>query len=302
MRISTHLHDAMTFDLELLRAFLAVVDCGSFTAAGVRLHRTQSTVSQQIRRLEEMTGRHLLDRTTRNVVPTEDGERLLGYARRILELNDEARQALAAPPSEHVARIGVPDDFSADRLTQTLATFANAHQRLRLEVTSALSRELRRLYDEGELDLALIKQHKGPSPARHTWAERLCWVDSRKHPTFGRDPVPLVVFPRSALYREEVIASMEALGRRSRISYVSQSLASLQAAVADGLGVSLLPARAVLDRHRVLGPETGLPSIETIEIALYHPPEADAVILQLAEQLSLIVEAATELELASTGA
>src|SRR6202011_2623882 len=104
------------FDLELLRSFVSVVDSGGFTRAGERVHRTQSTVSQQIKRLEEDVGQPLLNRTAKDVTPTQAGERLLSYARRLLSLAEEARDVVPRPGHEGAVRLGVPEDFAAYRL------------------------------------------------------------------------------------------------------------------------------------------------------------------------------------------
>src|SRR5258708_21591173 len=112
------------FDLELLRSFVSVVDSGGFTRAGERVRRTQSTVSQQIKRLEEDVGQPLLNRTGKDVTPTEAGERLLSYARRLLSLAEEARDVLSRPGNEGAIRLGVPEDFAAYRLAKLLATFS----------------------------------------------------------------------------------------------------------------------------------------------------------------------------------
>src|ERR1700692_4784575 len=105
-------------DLELLRSFVSVIDAGGFTRAGERVHRTQSTVSQQIRRLEDTLGRELRHRNGKRATPTEEGERLLSYARRILALAEEARDVVARPASDGVVRLGIPEDFAAHRLAQ----------------------------------------------------------------------------------------------------------------------------------------------------------------------------------------
>src|SRR6201981_88186 len=110
-------------DLELLRSFVSVVDAGGFTRAGERVHRTQSTVSQQIRRLEEDLGQLLLDRSGKDVTPTEAGERLLSYARRLLSLAEEARDVVAQPSKEGAVRLGIPEDFAAYRLGKQLRSF-----------------------------------------------------------------------------------------------------------------------------------------------------------------------------------
>ena len=119
-------------DLELLRSFVSVVDAGGFTRAGERVHRTQSTVSQQIKRLEDDVGQPLLNRTGKDVTPTEAGERLLSYARRLLALAEEARDVMARPGSEGAVKLGIPEDFAAYRLAKLLATFSRSRPAVRL--------------------------------------------------------------------------------------------------------------------------------------------------------------------------
>src|SRR5258705_6885141 len=108
-------------DLELLRSFVSVVDSGGFTRAGERVHRTQSTVSQQIKRLEDDLGQPLLNRTAKDVTPTEAGERLLSYARRLLSLAEEARDVLAAASKARAVALGLPPQFIAHSPTKLLA-------------------------------------------------------------------------------------------------------------------------------------------------------------------------------------
>ncbi len=111
-------------DLDLLRSFVAVVDAGGFTRAAERVHRTQSTVSQQVRRLEDDLGQQLLNRDGKEVTPTEAGERLLSYARRLLSLAEEARDVVARPSGDGAVRLGLTEDFAAHRLTRLLGSFA----------------------------------------------------------------------------------------------------------------------------------------------------------------------------------
>ncbi len=195
------------FDPVLLRSFVAVVDCGNFTRAAERLHVTQSTVSQQIRRLEEAVACQLLDRDQRRVVATAEGERLLAYARRILALHEEAADVLITQQSDGVLRLGVPEDFAAERLMPLLSSFVVAYPRVRLEVTSGLGPELQRQYRAGEFDVLLVKQMGDSDDCLASWPEPLCWVDSRSMPSLGRDPLPLVAFPVGGLYRNEMAAS-----------------------------------------------------------------------------------------------
>lgn len=256
------------FDLDLLRTFVAVVDAGGFTRAAGRVHRTQSTVSQQIRRLEEDAGHRLLERDRTGAVrPTEQGELLLGYARRLLGIAAEARDALRNPAAGAVVRLGVPEDFAGRRLTDLLGGFARHRPLIRLDTISAWSAELRRLLDGGEVDLALVKRDAGEGRCLARWPERLVWVAGRQAGP-AADPLPLALFPPGCIYRARAIAALETLGRRWRIAYVSQGLAGVQAAVASGLGIGILAESEVLDDHRRLGPADGFPDPPASELAL----------------------------------
>jgi DNA-binding transcriptional LysR family regulator len=271
---------AVVLDLDLLRSFVSVVDAGGFTRAGERVHRTQSTVSQQIRRLEEALGRVLLHRTGRHATPTEEGERLLSYARRILALAEEARDVVARPGSDGVVRLGIPEDFAANRLTRLLSRFARSRPGLRLDVRCDLSVKLRSDLERGELDLALMKRDAGETGAVAVWPEDLHWVTSRSH------PLPLAVFPQGCLYRDRAIHSLEAAGRAWRIAYTSPNLAGVQAAVSAGLGVSILSAAAVLADHQILRAKDGFPAVGDTELALVAAPDASPATRRLADVLA----------------
>lgn len=250
----------------LLRSFVAVADCGNFTRAAERLHLTQSTVSQQIRRLEDNLGCRLLDRSARQILMTAEGEQLCSYARRILALHDEADDVLRNQQSEGVLRLGVPEDFAAERLMPLLADFADTQTSVRLEVSSGLSPELLRQYREGQFDLLLSKQMNPGSDCLAAWPEPLCWVDSRQRPAWPREPLALAVFAPGGLYRQEMIQTLEMQARNWRIGYSSTSLASVCAAVAAGLGISLLPRRVLQADHQIID---CLPAIEGMHLVLY---------------------------------
>ncbi|AIR90805.1 LysR substrate-binding domain-containing protein [Pseudomonas cremoricolorata] len=273
------------FDLDLLRAIVVVADCGSFTTAATRLHSTQSTISQKVRRLEDMVGQRLLVRGNRDVLPTDAGQTLLGYARHMLALNDQMLEALAGARVGTSVRLGVPEDFVGGATTGALAAFSRRQPQVKLEVTSGLCRDLSQAYDNGELDLMLLKQRRGSREGVARWPERLEWIDSARTPTFAIDPLPLVTFPPRGLYRDDMINALEGLGRRWRISFTSSSLSGIQAAVADGMGISLLPPRAAGPGHRVLGAAEGLPVIDSYEIVIVHRTTADPLVKALAEVL-----------------
>jgi DNA-binding transcriptional LysR family regulator len=273
-------------DLDLLRSFVSVVDTGGFTRAGERVHRTQSTVSQQIRRLEESLGYPLLHRNGKQATPTEQGERLVTYARRLLALEQEAREVVTKPGGEGVVRLGIPEDFAAYQLTRLLSDFARSRPGLRLDVRCGVSVNARRALERGELDIALFKRDAGEGGGIAAWPERLHWVTSRKHPIdFRRDPLPLVMNEQGCLYRNRMIHAVETADRAWHMAYTSPNLSGIQAAVSVGIGVSILPEVAVLPDHRVLKRKDGFPAITNTEVALVAAPNAGSATRRLAEVL-----------------
>ncbi len=267
-------------DPHLLQSFVAIVETGSFTRAGERMHLTQSTISQQMRRLEQQLGCPLLDRSGRQVVTTAQGETLLGLARRILGLLARAGERVGE--ASLPLRLGVPEDFAAGAMTPVLAAFARQYPEVRLEVQSGLSHEIWQAFEGGELDLALIKQGRGQGEPIARWREPLAWVDSREWPACEREPVPLVVFPSEGLYRRQITDALDARGIAWRIAYVSASLASLQGAVSAGIGVSLLPARLLQPEQVAL---THWPAVRPVELALHLGAGGSEPLSRLCEAL-----------------
>jgi len=255
------------FDLDLLKTFVSVVDAGGFTRAGERVHRTQSTISQQIRKLEDLAGTPLLIREGRGVALTREGERLVGYARRILALSEEARSVVGASlASEHV-RLGLTEDFAVAELTALVAQFARLRPECRLDVRCDLSVELERGLERGDLDIVLMKRDAGGGPAEGVWPETLVWVGARDLDWRRADPVPLIAFPQGCRYRDRAVHALESSGRRWRVAYESASLIGIEAAISGGLGVALIEARAVRPAYAVLSGE-GFPSVPPTELAL----------------------------------
>lgn len=231
-------------DPRLLRAFVAIADAGSFTAAAERLHMTQSTMSQQIGRLEEAVGRPLIDRAARPVRLTVTGERLLGHARRILALQNEALALVAETSGTTSVRIGMPDDIATPEMARAFAAFARRHKEARLDVTTGLRSDLARRYRSGELDIVVLKEDK---PSADSWAsfeEPITWFAAADAAGQLPDPVPLVTFPPGGLYRDSMFERLERERRRWYIAFTSASLRNVLMAVEAGLGLSLLPIDA----------------------------------------------------------
>jgi DNA-binding transcriptional LysR family regulator len=271
------------FNAQQLVSFVAVCETASFTRAAERVCLSQSTVSQQVRRLEASLGKELLLRSSHEVRLTEEGEKLLGYARRIIALNGEAHDILSEQWRDGVVRLGVPEDYAAPT-TPMLAEFSRQHPHLRLDIISGMNVELRRAWQREELDIMLIKQPRGEKPLAAR-PEPLLWLDSLQRPAFELMPVPLVVFPQDGLYREELCLALDELGLSWRISYCSASLQALIAASAAGLGVTLLPATCRQAQHRVLGATEGLPTIDNFELALFCREGTTSLQQALAEAL-----------------
>jgi len=275
-------------DLDLLHSFVSVVDAGGFTRAGERVHRTQSTVSQQIRKLEAALDCELFVRDGRQVRLTEDGERLLGYARRMLALSTEIREAVSGTRGTEMVRVAVPDDFAVEGLTALVADFARAHPAVRVAMRCDLSATLARSQARGELDIALFKREPGAGGCVAAWTEHLTWLCARDWPGTLPDPVPLVAFPQGCLYRNRAIHALESAGRRWRIAYESPNLGGLQAALEGGLGIALMERRGATPAMRDCNDL--LPRPAPSELALWLSPTASSAARVLARQMQAFCE------------
>lgn len=276
------------FDLDLLRTFAAIADNGGFTRAAERVGRTQSTVSLQIKKLEDGLGRRVFDREGggRGGEPrlTPEGEILLNYARQVLRLCDEARSRIMEPDIEGKVRLGTPEDFATAHLPDLLARFARAHPRVALEVNCDFTVNLLDGFSKGLYDLVLFKREPqgrpgqvqaGPSGGVGVWREVLVWAASPRLVVDDGEALPLVLAPVPDVYRKRAIAALDAARRAWRIVYTSPSLAGLQAAVRAGLGVTVLPKEMVPPGLVLLGEaEHRLPALPDTEIVLYRAPGA----------------------------
>lgn len=261
------------FDFDLLRTFVAVVDNSSFTKAGERIGRTQSTVSLQIKKLEDGLKRPLFERGGRDVMLTADGEILLVYARQLLQIADEARARLMEPDVEGVIRLGTTEDFATVYLPDILARFAKAHPRVTLDVNCNFSFNLLEGFSRGEYDLVLIKREpQAPLGGIPVWRDVVVWVCSPQFVFDAGHPIPLALAPAPDVYRKKALASLQAQGRDWRIVYTSVSSEGLQAAVRAGLGITVLSKDMVPSGLKIVGAEQDLPQLPDSEIALYRAP------------------------------
>ncbi|HYZ34914.1 MAG TPA: LysR family transcriptional regulator [Crenalkalicoccus sp.] len=253
-------------DLDLLRCFVAIVERGGFTAAGEALGLTQSAISLKVKRLEALLGRRVLERGTRSVSPTREGEMLLAYARRMLALNEEAVRRLAAPALAGRLRLGVADHFLPRSLAPLLARFARAWPELRLEVEVGRSHELRAAQGRGALDLVLGKRRDGETEGRPIWTEALAWVAAPGWTSPAERPLPLAMLPPGCLFRARALAALARAGLAAEVVYVSASLLGVAAAAQARLAMTVL-GRSGLPPGLV--PLPGLPELGTAEMCVF---------------------------------
>ncbi|MFD2265158.1 LysR substrate-binding domain-containing protein [Lacibacterium aquatile] len=248
-------------DPDLLRTFLAIVEDGSFRAAAERVGRTQSAVSMQIARLEEAAGHALFTRERPWPRLTPKGELLLGYARRLLALQEEAVTALSGTTARGNVRFGIPDDYAGGILPMILERFAADQPQIDLELRCETSDRLTALIAAGDLDVALVSQVPGGSPGQFFRREPLVWATSLRRPALGREPMPLAVFQPDCQARQWAVAALSEAGIEHRIAYSSPNLAALLAVAEAGLAVAALPLSSLTDRLKILRNLPPLPDL-----------------------------------------
>lgn len=258
---------AQDLQLDWLRAFVAVVDAGTLSAAAPLVHRSQSAVSTQIQKLEDAVGRPVLSRGPRHLELTPSGHELLGYARRLLALHGEALAALRGPLLSGRVTLGVPDDYAASYLTPLLRSFAHRHAGVEIELVCEQSTSLIPRVQRGELDLALVTRDR-PNRGRLLRSEPLVWVGASVHEVWRREPLPVAVYEDGSLARRGALAALSAQRRAYRVAYSSASLAGQLAAVESGLAVAVLTRCSVPPGLLVLGEKQGLPPLPAMEVAL----------------------------------
>lgn len=258
-------------DIDALRTFLAVSERGGVTAASETVGRTPAAVSMQLKKLEEMVGRRLFDRSARGMSLTIDGEQLLGYARKILGLHGDALAAFRRSPLTHAVRVGLVDDFGDLRLARVLAEFSEAHPDATVTVALGPTEMLFKALDAGELDVALLTPGGATS-----WRsgdilaheEQLIWAGCAGGRAHQKDPLPLAISGLGCAWRAQAIDALSKSGRRYRIAYTSALSLGQRAAIAADLAVAPLAPSIMSPGFEMLGPEHGLPPIGRCQLVL----------------------------------
>jgi DNA-binding transcriptional LysR family regulator len=275
-------------DIDCLRSFLVVADAMSFSRAAETVGRSQSTVSQQVAKLEMQVGRPLLSRRKGRVLElTSEGGRLMQYARRILQLNDEAYASMSDDLLTGFVRLGVPLDFFGRDFTVWLARFKARHPMVGLEVEANQSESLQKRSARGDFDLAFFKQEAGAKLGTVAQREQLVWVSGPNYVADDQESMPLILFPEGCTYRRCAIAALKDHGRSWHLSFVSPSFECLKSAAVEGMGVTVLARALVAPPLRIVRHGRRLPQLPAVELAYSYGRRSNSrVVAELANHLA----------------
>ena len=278
-------------DVDLLKTFLAIADNGSFTRAAEEVHKTQSAISMQMKRLEELLGCALFAKNGRMSRFTPDGERLVDYARRIVSFNDEVVFAFTKPELTGAIRFGTPDDYAEKFLPEILARFARTHPLITVDVDCLGSGELFTRVKRSEMDLALVTHGCDVLTDEPVRREQLVWVTSMRHCAHMAEVLPLAVSHAGCEWRSKVLKSLDKQQRKYRVAYSTPNSNAVNAAVMQGLAVGAMPELCVRPGMRILTEKDGFPALGSFDIGLVRKPgksnkAIDALARHVTESLS----------------
>lgn len=255
--------------MDVLRAFVTIVEVGGFTQAGEILGRSQPAISLQIKRLEEQLEKPLLVRDGPRIGLTDAGSRLLEYAKKILALNDEAVASFDTNEVSGSIKLGIPSEFALTLLPRIVSRFCNTYPNVTLEVFSDLSRNLSQDLKRNRYDL-ILKLHDEPNvrDASLIKMDELVWVGSRNTVLNQGRPISLVAAPEGCIYRSRATSRLQVAGQPWRIVYTIPDLTGIASAIDEGLGVTVLARSTVPSGLKILKTGTGLPELGSIGISL----------------------------------
>lgn len=269
-------------DLVALRSFVAVADAGGVTRASGFLNLTQSAVSMQIKRLEEMLGIELLDRSGRQVSLTAAGEQLLGYARKMLALNDEVMGRLTRDPHEGEIVLGVPHDIVYPVIPQVLQHFSRSFPKMKVTLISSFTRVLKAQFGRGECDIILTTED-GVDSDGETLAELpLIWVGAPGGMAWRQRPLRLA-YEHNCIFRQSVQAALDAAGIPWQMAVESDSTRTIEASVSADLAVHTVLAGSEPPYVERVSHGGTLPELKRMKVNLYvAEPVHSATITELA--------------------
>ena len=271
-----------TLDLEHLRTFEAVVRLGGFTAAGAALHKTQSTISAQLKRLEETAGERLMERNNQGIRLRPAGETLLAYSRRLLRLNAEALAALHAHQLGGTVRVGVPADYAAAFLAGVLPGFGRAFPQVEVQVHCDLSSQLRNMLAGGALDLAIGTFDAGEPGGIRLGEEQLVWAGVEAGRAAEYSPLPVAMFPETCQFRAVALNRLQRAGIDYRIAFTTPAMSGIETALMADFAVAPVARGSVRRPLCELDESTGLPSLPSMPVTLLTAERLDEPARELA--------------------
>src|SRR5690348_4695403 len=288
-------------DVAALRSLVAILHRGGLARAAERIGRSPSAISQQMRKLELQLGEPLFRKHGRRVVLTEAGDRVHAYARRILELNDEAVHAVRGAAIDGVVRFGLPGDFAETWLPSALGQFRKAYPAVRVDVLVEPNRLLLERLDRGELDLVLAMNQGGRADAQRLAVLPMAWIGPAGtgevvQPDRALD---LALYQPPCFFRQAGTTALDRAGIAWRPAFVTASLHSLWAGVAAGLGITVRTGADLPPSLMRLDERHGLPSLPGVDLCLHTAPGSPSAALAHLRQ-AVIEQARTHLGQAST--
>ncbi|EKM4697968.1 transcriptional regulator LrhA [Enterobacter roggenkampii] len=260
----------MNLDLDLLRTFVAVADLNTFAAAAAAVCRTQSAVSQQMQRLEQLVGKELFARHGRNKLLTEHGIQLLGYARKILRFNDEACMSLMFSNLQGVLTLGASDESADTILPFLLNRISSVYPKLALDVSVKRNAFMVEMLNENKVDLVVTTHRPGQFDCLTLRTSPTHWYCAAEYVLQKGEPVPLVLLDDPSPFRDMVLTALNEANIPWRLAYVASTLPAVRAAVKAGLGVTARPVEMMSPDLHVLGKSDGLPALPDTEYLLCH--------------------------------
>lgn len=260
-----------TISLDMARTFVAICETGNFRSAAYRVNRSPSAVSLQVAKLEELLNCELLYRDARKVSLTEAGEQFLGYARRLLSVNDEAlSQFLGSSLSGHI-RVVAPHDLGLSTVPALLRRFALTHPNIRVDVRLDSCDAAQDLFISGDAQVVFFSEHRARIPtARKLYSEELCWLQAAEGDVADCTPVPIAISESGCAWRDAALAALDHAAVPYRIAYSSDTSAGQMAAVRAGLAIAALPNTLVGQGVSQATRSPSLPKIGSVTMFMAH--------------------------------
>lgn len=280
-------HALPMLEIDVLKTFVAIAETGNFTTAAEAVYRTPSAVSMQIKKLEELLGCSLFLRDARSVSLTPKGEVLLGFARRMLALNNEAVTRFLMPDMHGVVRLGAPEDLGERILPDVLKRFGETFPNVTVDVTIGQSNVMRKRVEERRMDIVIYNSFPSETlrDGEILMEERLVWAGTRCGTAHLREPLPVSMWEDGCVWRADAIEKLNKAGRAHRVAFLSAHTTGQKAAILADLAIAPLPRYLVQGDLVELGPAEGLPDLGSYNIGIQTIEDASPPVLAVAEHV-----------------